>query len=75
VKIYRVISITFDPLFHENVCMITSLPTERILAISFIDGGESQLALQLRHCHPVYSGRRVLVVMVQSPSLDAPDRI
>jgi len=43
--------------------MITSLPTERILAISqqkhFLefypqDGGESQLALKLRHCHPMY---------------------
>jgi len=33
-KIYRVIYITFDPLVYENVCMLTSLPTKRISAIS-----------------------------------------
>jgi len=33
-KIRRVIYITFDPLVHEIVWMITSLRTKRILAIS-----------------------------------------
>ena len=49
---------------YENVCMINSSPTKHISAISqwkhlseFYpqDGGESQLALKLRHCHPVYT--------------------
>ena len=51
---------------YENVCMITSLPTKRFSAIlqwkhlsKFYpqDGGESQLASKLRHCHPVYTWR------------------
>jgi len=57
-----IIKTAFDPLAYENVCMITSLPTKRILSISnekhlpeFYpqDGGESQLAPKLRHCHPI----------------------
>jgi len=33
--------------------MISILPTKRISALSQ-DGGESQLALKLRHCHAMY---------------------
>ena len=33
-KIYGVIYVTFNPLVYENVCVITSLPTKRISAIS-----------------------------------------
>jgi len=60
-------SITFDPLVYENVCMITcSLPTKRrplyqryrsekhLSEFYPQDGGESQLALKLRHCQPMY---------------------
>jgi len=56
---------TFDPLVYENVCMIISLPTKRISAISqwkhlqeFYpqDGGESLLALKFRHCNHMYKG-------------------
>jgi len=55
------IYITFDPLVYENVCMITSLPTKRqryhsekhLSEFYPQDGGESQLALKLCHCHPM----------------------
>jgi len=62
-KIYRVISVAFNPLVYENVGMITSLPAKRISVISRWkkiseyyprDGGESQLASKLRHSPYVY---------------------
>ena len=52
-----------------NVCMITSFPTKRISAMlqwkTFIrvypqDGGESQMALKLRRCHPVNTTRSLV---------------
>jgi len=64
----RFVTIAFDPLIYENVCMITSLPTKRIVhgyhsekhlpEIYPQDGGESQLALKLRHSHLMYRQSR-----------------
>jgi len=50
-------------LVYENVCIITSMPTKAYVSDITVktlsefypqDGGESQLALKLRHCHPMY---------------------
>ena len=51
----------FHPLVDENVCMIASSPTKQCHSEKSLsefypqDGGESQLALKLRHCHPIYT--------------------
>jgi len=62
-------------LVYENVCMITILPTNRISASvknsekhlwKFYpqDGDESQLALKLLHCHPMYTWGDSEVIIV-----------
>jgi len=57
--------ITFDPLVYENVCVISIACQQSVFQRYYSekhlsefypqDGGESQLALKLRHCHPMYT--------------------
>jgi len=51
----------FHSLVDENVCMIASSPTKQYHSEKSLsefypqDGGESQLASKLRHCHSMYT--------------------